>query len=274
MSTGLPLEQRLLAAAADGDLDLIKSLYGSLSSADQTESLQKIAQSAARHGHADLLEWCFSQGLSFPAESVNHDLYHAACDGGSPAIFQVLVNHGTDLNAHWSEYDGDALVVAARTGNVPLARFLLEHGQDPNSGHCCSDAEAIHWAITGDNASLEIIRLMLSHGLRLEGTGAAVAAAEVDNLEALELLLDSGAGAGLEDKAIWWPVTDKESVDSEGTALYRACRAGKIRTARCLLDRGADPNATDRVGRSCLAVAQERGHQDIVDLLRERGATG
>ncbi len=142
------ITDQLVAAVEDGNLALVQSLYGQLNVPRDT--LEIIAEQAAQHGQPEVLEWCFQQGFTVPAESLNSDFYHAAIAGRSPAIFQVLLDHGFDLNAHWSEYHGDALVVACMDGNVPLARFLLEHGQDPDSGHCCSDYETLTWAIIGE----------------------------------------------------------------------------------------------------------------------------
>lgn len=78
----------------------------------------------------------------------------------------------------------------------------------------------------------------------------------------------------IEEKRICWFTSDKESFDSKGTALYRACRAGVPRTVKYLLDRGADPHSKDEIGRSCLDVAKAgeyREHEEVVKLLEERG---
>lgn len=273
MSNPESLTDQLSAAVKAGDLALVDSLYSQYSSSH--ESLDEIAQQAARHALPELLEWCFQRGFTFPADSMNNPFYHAVVEGTSPAVFQVLLKRGFDLNAHWSEYLGDALVAACMDGNIPLVRFLLENGQDPNSGHCCSDYEALTWTIVGDKLSQsekkEIVRLMLEHSTRLEGTGAVAAAAEEENLELLEMLFDNGGSGLLEDTAIWWSITDRESIDSEGTPLYRACRAGKTEAAKFLLDRGANGRSKDKVGRSCLDVARAAGHDKVVELLKGRG---
>lgn len=273
MSTSESLTDQISAAVKAGDLTLTDSLYSQANSS--YESLDEIAQQAARHAQPELLEWCFQQGFTFPADSMNNPFYHAAIEGRSPAIFQVLLNHGFDLNAHWSEYLGDALVAACIDGTTPLVRFLLKSGQDPNSGHCCSDYEALTWVIVGDNLDQsekkEIVRLMLKHGTSLEGTGATISAAEKGNLELLKVFLDNGGSDLLEETAIWWGITDSESIDSEGTPLYRACRAGMTEIAKFLLDRGANGRSKDKIGRSCLDVAEAGGHDDVVKLLKERG---
>ncbi|KAJ9648768.1 hypothetical protein H2199_000681 [Coniosporium tulheliwenetii] len=250
-------------------------LTDQLSTAVKAGDLYLIAQQAAQHAQPLILEWCFQHGLTLPASSMNNSFYHAAISCRSPAIFSILLHHGFDLNAHWSEYHGDALVVACMDGDVPFVRFLLENGQDPNAGRSCGEYEALIWAIVGDSldqaTKMEIVGLMLEHGARLEGTGAAIAAAETGNLQVLEMLLERGGPELLEEKVIWWGVSGRESINSEGTPLYRAIRAGQKEAVEFLLARGADGRSTDRIGRSCLDVARAGGYDDIVKLLEERG---
>lgn len=70
---------------------------------------------------------------------------------------------------------------------------------------------------------------MLDHGTQLIGTGAPIAAAETGNLELLKMLLERGGSSLLEETAIWWGVTDQESIDSKGTALIGPVELERIR---------------------------------------------
>ena len=57
------------------------------------------------------------------------------------------------------------------------------------------------------------------------------------------------------------------------TPLGRACRWGKIQLTRLYLERGADPvEANAEPWATRLAWATKRGHHEIVELLRSRGA--
>ena len=154
---------------------------------------------------------------------------------------------------------------------MALAKFLLENGMSPNLDRTCNEETAIIWAVARDNSSLEIVKLMLDYGLHRHGTGAAIAAAEVENMEALALLLDNEFD--IEEVTAWWgmwPDDESYGYDTRGTALYRACRAGKEQAARYLLGRGANPRAKDQEGTSCLDIARARIHENIVTLLEER----
>lgn len=63
---------------------------------------------------------------------------------------------------------------------------------------------------------------------------------------------------------------DPNTGDDETTLLVEVCREGAIDLATVLLDAGAEVNPPVRT--TPLAVAQERRHQVLVDLLLERGA--
>jgi hypothetical protein len=256
---------QLVEATKAGNISLIKSHFPTLP--PSSPILHAIALSAVSSHHPEILSWCFSQGLRLPASSMNNDLYHAACSSQSIPVFQVLVDNGFDLNAHTGEIMGcgTALVVASFYGNVAFARWLLENGQDPNGRF---SYEAIVFAVSEENRSLEMVEVLVKHGLRLRGTGAAIGAAEKDDVEMLRVCLENGCG--LEESEFWWLVPQDEG-DVEGTALYRACRAGALSAVQELVGRGANLGWRDDRGRDCVAIAREMGRYEVVEWLREKG---
>jgi hypothetical protein len=257
--------QLLVTATTNGNLPLIKSFFPTLP--PSSPILKSVAMEAIKSNQPPILNWCFSQGFNLPSSSLNSEFYHAACNSQSTAIFQVLLENGFDLNAHTSEFfgSGTALVVAAMHGNIEFARWLLEHGQDVNAGFSC---EAIVYAVGGENRSLEMVELLVKHGLRLEGTGAAIGAAEKDDVPMLRLCLENGCG--IEESEYWWLVPTNDA-DMEGTALYRACRAGSLRAVEELVVRGANLRWRDERGRDCVEIAKEMWMMHVVEWLKERG---
>ncbi|KAJ8058062.1 hypothetical protein OCU04_012921 [Sclerotinia nivalis] len=176
-------------------------------------------------------------------------MFHGALKSESIPILQVLLNYGFNLNNYWSESLGDGLVVAAMRGNILSPNFCLKM------------------------ARIQIMGLLSvigkRYGFKTQGTGAAIEAAELGNVEALKLFVETERDLDLEEKVIWHAVGDRESFESEGTALYRACRAGKMGTVEYLLGKGADAALVDRMGRSCMDVAEAGGYEDVVELLRK-----
>jgi hypothetical protein len=227
--------------------------------------LEEIAKQAARQGQAQILEWCFAYGWYYPAESFSGKFLLAAMDGASPAVFQVLIDHGWNINGHYSENCGDILTSAICGGEHDFAKWLLEHGHDPTPKEGIHEPYAIVETVHGDMASIDVLKLLLEYGINVERTGVGVAAADEGNVEGLGLLLDHGVL--LEDRDMcWYPFDDDrdEPYESQGTALYRACRQGHAECVVLLLARGADAQAKDDGGISCLGIAKKRKHQDVV----------
>ena len=181
----------LKVACTTGDIPLAKSLYGHLVSASpltKTPALSKMATLAAENAHPAILSFCFLEGLVIDPEHVNDPLIYAACDSGSIPIFRVLLDNGMDVD-NYLELGGDPLVSTCYHENVELATFLLDQGADPNSDHFLGGYVFLIWAIVGDKASLDLLRLLLDRGAVVKREGALIAAAEHRNLGAIELLL-------------------------------------------------------------------------------------
>ena len=83
-----------------------------------------------------------------------------------------------------------------------------------------------------------------------------------DDVKATDLLIAFGADVDAVDEA------------DRTTPLGIAAKRGFLRFAAHFLDRGADPNRAGDARSTPLACALRRGHEEVVDLLRRRGAVG
>lgn len=268
MASSPQLPEASVAAINTGNLAQLQNIY------EPSMSRDEISKQAARKGQPKILEWCYTQGWRPSSPSFNDKFFSAVCSGASTDIFQVLLDHGWDLNAHQSEAGGDALASAIMGEDYELAKWLLEHGHRQTPVDGIHGDGAVFTAIKDDPTSLRILRLLLQHGIDLKGTGAVMLAGNEGNVEALKLLLDYGVDT--EDRTVQWYPFDSDEEDpyaSEGTGLYGACRQGHLDCVRLLLGRGANVQAKDDGGTSCLAIAKQRGYQEIVKLLEEKGAT-
>ena len=280
------IRDRFKEAILSGDLETVRRLHeerrpavsgretGEREGGGRESTLvEYIAEQAAGRAQTEILNWCFHDaGMTLPpGETLNYELYHQACYSGSPAVFEVLVAHGLDLNAHKSEFVGDGLGLAAYHGNVALVRFLLDNGADPNTSWGHAEHETAVWAVAGagPHPSLDILRLLLRYGWRQQGSGTHIAAAELGDLEALRLLVEAESAPDLEYVEDW----QSSITETPGTALYRAALKGREETVTYLLARGADSNFRDNQGRSCAWAANQGGNAAVVEMLADRNVT-
>lgn len=269
-SLGRHVHEKVETDTASGDLQAIRDLYQSTGPEKQPSLLAHIAAQAAGKAQLDILDWVFSEGFRVAPGSLNNEFYHQACYAQSLAVWKTLVKNGLDLNGHHSEVVGDALSLAAYYGNVEIARFLLENGQDPNEawgGY--DDLEPGVAALAGKKPSVEILWLMLQHGWRQGRSAAHIAAAELGNMEALELLVEHGAD--LEEASGWWTNCGIVEVEQWGTALYRAAYKGQRKPVMYLLGKGANVHFRDEMGRSILWAAKQGGNEEVVELVKLAG---
>lgn len=151
---------------------------------------------------------------------------------------------------------------------VPAGEALeaLRAGADPDARGASAHFGAVHAAAATD--SLELLNALLERGANLDlkdgaGHTALRQAARAGALRVARVLLEHGAGH------------DFGNGKSGGTALHAAAAGGHPEIVGLLLDRGADPNATDASQATPLhAAVRQNGARspEIVRLLLAKGA--
>lgn len=168
---------------------------------------------------------------------------------------------GADLDATMSSHGGRTLLIhACIHGPLPVVRWLLEQGANPNAGTWSGGKPLM---VAAEHGHAEAVRLLLERGadpnaVDKNGWNALLAATSADCTEAVRLLLEHGA-------------TPDAARPLGDTALMLAAQYGTTQTMRLLLDHGADPNATDHYGRTTLMRAViQGGSEKTVRLLIAR----
>jgi ankyrin repeat protein len=109
--------------------------------------------------------------------------------------------------------------------------------------------------------------------IELEGATPLALAAEVNNIEAVKVLVEGGADPLIPTEQGTTPLI---LAAGAGTDVQRARsleeRATAIQTARYLVDHGADVNAAGQFGWTALHAATYQGLNDVVELLVSKGA--
>jgi ankyrin repeat protein len=144
--------------------------------------------------------------------------------------------------------------------------------QETQDGMVClksASLKLISAALNRNTATMEAaIRSGADVNVMVEGLGPPIVVTSVgDNYSGIQLLLDRAANINAED--------------SDGyTALMIASLHNNLDILRLLLSKGVDVNAPSnlmvngkKAGLTPLMIAKAKGHQEIVKLLTEAGAT-
>lgn len=171
---------------------------------------------------------------------------HYAARQGHMAAVMALVEAGAGVNLVSGSDGTSPMLIATANGHFDVARYLLDHGADPDladeSGlaplYAAVDAEwaPLGWApnpITGQE--------------------------KTTHLELMRALLDKGADPNLRlRKKLWFRslTHDQHWVTTAGaTAFWRAAQASDVPVMKLLASRGADPNIPSIEGTTPLMVA-------------------
>jgi len=236
---------------------------------------------AASHGRAEVVEILLDAGADPKARGgrLARTPAHAAAFGNHTAVARRLLERGGELDVYAAAGVGDAAGLGAILDRDPaLAKVADPAGFTP-----------LHFAATP-----EVVHLLLDRGAdpdaRDQWRQRPVLSWLVDRPEAARALaerlgpLDIFMAAALGDEALARRLLDEDPgrarVISPATSpigrgdppLHIAARRGHAPIVRLLLERGADPNASDADGRTAMHMAAWRGHLDVIRALAAGGA--
>jgi len=154
------------------------------------------------------------------------------------------------------------LMVAARAGNRPMARLLLDDKADVNllGGDLPHDQTALMLAAA--SGRLDMLRLLFTRG-------AAVNARNDDSETALMFALNSATARLLIDHGADVNAKTEEFAD---TVLMTAVGRGNAAIVRILLSHGAAANAENKQGATALKIAIAGNKSRIIRLLERAGS--
>ncbi|CAK9002689.1 Ankyrin repeat domain-containing protein 50 [Durusdinium trenchii] len=236
--------QYLLAAQADpehrdtsGDTPLRTAVaYGQVRTVQQLLEQRADVNRPGRHSMSPLL---------------------AAVRGGHTELLRCLLTARAAVKDVSGGGEVSCLLEAASRGDLEMVQALLEARADTNqsdaSGKRASPLEA-----ASARGYIDVVKCLLTASAdqhQSHGTSPLIAAASCGQSDVVLCLLEAKA--------------DQQVETGGQTALHVAASGGHLQVLRHLLDAGADSRSLDLDGRSALALAQEAGHQDVVELLEQ-----
>lgn len=211
------------------------------------------------HPHADALARLLLEHGADPNDS--QGLYDTHLTGDSVRWLELLASYGLN-RAHQVNWQPNAplglfdylLAQAAATGQAERARWLLEHGANPNAESMYTGKSAYQMALLGAHG--DVAELLVEHRALAEpltGVDAFAAAARASHREAAVALL-----AGHPEYLL-----DVEP-------LLQAAGAGDAACVRLLLELGMNPNGEGKHGHR--ALNNGCNQRAVVEALWEHGA--
>jgi ankyrin len=186
-----------------------------------------------------------------------------ASENGNAAIIDLLLRAGISPNA--ANPGGEtALMTASRSGNVDAVKLLLDRSAEVNAKESVRGQTALMWAVLENHA--DVVKLLLVHGADVSAqTNVSIPDGISGKPEAKSG--DIGAhGPGM------YRARAVPSPSGAMTALHFAARDGNLQMARILVEAKADLERPSANGTRPLVVAIINNHIELAMFLLDKGA--
>ena len=218
-----------------------------------------------------------------------------AASGGDLPVLELLNAHGADANFPWATDGASPLYSILGWASTAVgARWLLEHGADPNRVGGNEGETAVH--VAARKWDVPLMELLVHHGAdiarrRADGRTPYAVAELNGNRAVADWLLAHGSPGELSEVDRFGAACGRGDRVAAGAllaarpalrtaigpehhlALRQAAERGDLRALETMLDFGFDLNATGDIGQTPLHCAAHNGQTEAVRLLLSRGAS-
>ena len=287
-------ETALMQAARQGNLATVRALMtgGADPNAQEINGGQNALMWAISERHAAVTEELVRRGAEITARSkAGFNALMFAAQQGDADSARILLTAGASPNEIMPRTALTPLLIASAMGRAKVATLLLDKGADPDAV-AASGFSALHYAAQRRGAaSVTIVTSLLKHGAKpnvrlnqkkpsetpngvvLQGATPLALAAEINNFDTVEALVEGGANPLIPTEQYTTPLM---LAAGAGTDLARPRppeeRATALQTVKFLVARGANVNAAGEFAWTALHAAAYQGLNDVIEFLARHGA--
>jgi uncharacterized protein len=178
-----------------------------------------------------------------------------ASAAGHAKVVEALLDLGADVQAH-DNNGATALILAATEGHADVVKILLNRGADVAAKDHDGGTALLNAVFFGyREAAAELLKY--KQGIdALDLNEAVLIAAGMGHIDIVKDMVKSQVSVNVVGR-------------NNRTPLMAAVKFEHVDMVRLLVDNGSDPTPQDSDGSTALAVAQDSGNQEIIEIVEK-----